>query len=319
MNDASRPIIKVALYGVNGHQVTQQALAHPGAHLAAVAAFPSDRVPEGVPCLDSLDALLARPDIDLVSLCSPRRADQAAQAIACLEAGKHVYAEKPCALRTAELEAIIAAARRTGRVFHEMAGTLVDQPYATVHNLITRGAIGEIIQIYAQKCYPWHDRRPADEAIDGGLATQAGIYITRFVEHICGRRITSIASRETRTGNPDPASQCRRAVSFLMTLDNGGVASGVCNYCNPNPNLVWGYEMLRVFGTAGIVETDPQAQTIRLREPDVEPRIMPYHTARRDYFDLFIDELRGVCDAPLTLEAELSPTRWVLAAREVSV
>ncbi len=306
----------MGLYGTNGHQVAQQVCQHPGARLAAVAAFPPERVPEGVPCLASLEELLAQPDIDLISLCSPRRADQAAHAVACLEAGKHVYAEKPCALNHADLDAIIATAHRRGRVFHEMAGTLVDQPYATVHALIRDGAIGEIVQIYAQKCYPWFDRRPADEAIDGGLATQAGVYITRFVEHVCDRRITAIASRETRTGNPDPASQCRRAISFMMTMDNDGVASGVCNYCNPNPRLIWGFEMLRVFGTDGILETDPQTQAVRLREPDAEPREIPLAGPSRDYFDLFIDELRGGGGSPLSLAAELSPTRWVLAARK---
>ena len=54
-------------------------------------------------------ALIARPDIDLIDVCTP--GDSHAEiAIAALEAGKHVLCEKPLANSVAEAEAMVAAA-----------------------------------------------------------------------------------------------------------------------------------------------------------------------------------------------------------------
>ncbi len=58
---------------------------------------------------------LALPAVDAVILCTPTQM-HAAQAIACLEAGKHVQVEIPLADRLADAEAVAALQRRTGRV-----------------------------------------------------------------------------------------------------------------------------------------------------------------------------------------------------------
>jgi predicted dehydrogenase len=117
--------IGVALYGGNGHQLRFEKFRdHPHARLIAVSGVRETNPPDGIKVVAGLDALLADPAVGLVVLCSPRRADQARDAIRCLEAGRHVYAEKPSALTEAELDAILAAARRSGRRFREMAGSM---------------------------------------------------------------------------------------------------------------------------------------------------------------------------------------------------
>jgi scyllo-inositol 2-dehydrogenase (NADP+) len=76
----------------------------------------------------------ADPAIDLAVVCLPNEL-HAEVAIALLEAGKHVVVEKPLAITSAECEAMIAAARRTGRylfVFHsrlldDLGSHLLDQ------------------------------------------------------------------------------------------------------------------------------------------------------------------------------------------------
>jgi 2-hydroxy-4-carboxymuconate semialdehyde hemiacetal dehydrogenase len=62
---------------------------------------------------------LARPDIDAVILCTPTQL-HAAQAIACLEAGKHVQVEIPMADNLADAEQLARVQQRTGLV--AMAG-----------------------------------------------------------------------------------------------------------------------------------------------------------------------------------------------------
>ncbi len=61
----------------------------------------------------NLDDALARDDIDAVILCTPTQM-HAAQAIACMDAGKHVQIEIPLADNLADAEIVLAKQRETG-------------------------------------------------------------------------------------------------------------------------------------------------------------------------------------------------------------
>lgn len=65
---------------------------------------------------DSLASALADPEIDAVILASPSEHHEV-QAIACLEAGKHLLLEIPIAMSLAGAERVVAAAARSGKVF----------------------------------------------------------------------------------------------------------------------------------------------------------------------------------------------------------
>ena len=67
--------------------------------------------------------LLARADVDAVSICVPSGL-HAQLAIDALEAGKHVLVEKPVALSLEDADRMIAAAARTGRI-HPIDGRMV--------------------------------------------------------------------------------------------------------------------------------------------------------------------------------------------------
>jgi predicted dehydrogenase len=313
--------IKVGLYGLRGHQIQARFKDGdlPWAQLVAVAGFEGKRVRESVRVYDTLDELLADPAVELVSLCSPLRSEQAAHAVKAMRAGKHVYAEKPVATTEADLDLIVDAARQTGMQFHEMGGSQLSQPYRAVHDAIAAGAIGTVVQVFAQKCYPWTERRPADERIDGGLALQVGVYLARFVEHVAGVRIAGAAMAETRAGNPVPGHDCRMAVGVHCTLANGGLASGIANYLNPMGDRCWGYEILRVFGTAGIVESTLETGAARLLRPGRAPEMLDVSAPGEDYFDLYVRSLLGQAAMPLTIEDELSPTRWMVRAKQAAV
>jgi len=308
----------IGLYGVNGHQIEKLLAGYPRAQLVAVAAFGDRPIPAecgDVPRYTTLEELLADARVELVSLCSPRRADQAADAVKCLSAGRHVYGEKPSALREEDLDLIIATVAQTGFRYHEMGGVALDQPYLAMRDCIRSGAIGEVVQVFVQKSYPWAEWRPKEESIDGGLSTQAGIYPLRFLEQVAGLKATSVEIRETRLGNDHPGSDCRRAVSMLMTLENGGVASAICNYLNPSGHIAWGYEILRVFGTAGIVESNLLDATARLLKPGAAPEPLDISATAPSSLDLMIDSLLDGTPMSLSLSDELSPTRSVVRAK----
>ncbi len=117
----------------------------PGLRLVAVAdSDPSARQAArefGVPVLDSAAALLARPDVELVSICTPPGA-HAALVESSAAAGKHVLVEKPLATTLADADRAIAACRR-----HAVQLGVVHQQRAqasilALHRLAEAGAFG---------------------------------------------------------------------------------------------------------------------------------------------------------------------------------
>jgi UDP-N-acetyl-2-amino-2-deoxyglucuronate dehydrogenase len=63
---------------------------------------------------DTLDQLLSNPDLDAVCICTPS-GQHAEQAIAVLQAGKHVVIEKPVDITLAAIDRLLAVQRTSGR------------------------------------------------------------------------------------------------------------------------------------------------------------------------------------------------------------
>jgi len=290
------------------------------ARLTAIAAMSREKLPvalrddPSVRVYDTLDQLLADPGVDFVSLCSPRRADQAAEAIRALRADKHVLAEKPCALNERELDDILAAASETGKIFHEMAGTAFGQPYFAMRQVVQSGRLGEIVQIVAEKSYPYYADRAQNEELDGGQIAQNGIHALRFVEHVACTPIASISALETQLGNPVAGGGLRMAASMMLKLKNGGVASISSNYLNPRGTGIWGYESLKILGTAGMVESRAGGQWTRLVIGDEDLGSLDTTAPGIPWLDTIFQSILGEAEMPLTLAEELSPTRWAIRA-----
>lgn len=308
--------IGVGIYGSNGHQLSIGGLSRePHARPVAVAGVAKPRsARDDIKEYASLKEMLADPAVELVSLCSPRRADQARDAILCLQAGKHVYAEKPSALTERELDEILAVAQKTGREFHEQAMTVFVQPYFEMRRLVKAGAIGEVIQVLIQKSYPYGAKRPQDEAIDGGLFLQAGIHAMRMVEHGAGVRVRTIQGWETGLGDPEEGN-CKIAASIQMGLENGGLATVIMNYLNLSNFKPRNNETLRIFGTKGFIESVDDGTRTRLVSGDriVEP--LDTSVKPVEYFPLLAAHLATGAPMPLTSEEELHPLRVLLRAK----
>jgi len=309
--------IGVGLYGSNGHQLGIGSLAkHPHARLVAVSQMSGKVSPDArVKTYDNLAAMLADPAVEIVSLCSPRRADQARDAIRCLKAGKHVYAEKPSALTERELDEVLAAAKKAGREFHEMAGTVFVQPYLEMRRIVQAGLIGEVIQVFVQKSYPYGAQRPQDEALDGGMFLQVGIHAVRMVEHTTGVRIKTIEGWETALGVPEKG-EGKTAGSVQMTLENGALATIIMNYLNPTHLKPRGHETLRIFGTKGFIESTDGASRTRWVTVSGVTEPLDTSTPGRDYFSYLAAHLAVGEPMPITIEEELHPLRMLLRAKQ---
>jgi myo-inositol 2-dehydrogenase/D-chiro-inositol 1-dehydrogenase len=143
-------VIRFALigYGAWGRHHAEAIVQAPRAQLAAIAcrtettAVVAQRDFPDVPVhLDYRD-LLVRPDIDAVDIVLPNHL-HAEVGVAALEHGKDVLLEKPMARTAEECDALIAAARHTGRVLsigHELR---LSAQWGRIKAFIEAGEIGE--------------------------------------------------------------------------------------------------------------------------------------------------------------------------------
>ncbi len=317
--------VRVGLYGINGHQIHNQMINHEKAEVTAISMIEKEKLPkelitESVKFYEDFDSLLSADNIDVISICAPKRIDQKELTIKALLAGKHVYSEKPCAYTESDLDEILEVSKKTGMLFHEMAGSAFDEPFISVTEIIKSGKIGEVVQVFAQKSYPFKTSagRPQDDVTDGGLIRWIAVHAARFVEHTTGLKIKNIYAMETKHGNPVSDGGLKMAASLMFSLENNAVGCIVSNYLNQNNFPTWGNEHLRVWGTNGFVEITDGLTKTRLVTPDYDgPVDIKYKSI--DYFDFFIDEILFGKPMPLTLEEELHPLRAVIRAQEKAV
>jgi len=132
-----------------------------------------------------VDELIADPDVDLVLNLTPPKA-HAALVAAALEAGKHVYTEKPLAAATGEARALVAEAERRGLRLACAPDTFLSSPYETGRRLIEDGAVGTPVGAAAHMLVGgpdgWHPNAEMFYVEGGGpLLDIAPYYLTAFV------------------------------------------------------------------------------------------------------------------------------------------
>jgi predicted dehydrogenase len=89
------------------------------------------------------EQLLARPDLDLVTIGLPNVLHSSV-AIAALAAGKHVLCEKPMSVRSADAEAMVAAARASGKLLSVNHHMRFDRTALAMRDAVARGALGDV-------------------------------------------------------------------------------------------------------------------------------------------------------------------------------
>jgi predicted dehydrogenase len=123
--------------------------------------------------------LLARPDIDVVSTCTPD-ALHAEQALAALGAGKHVLCEKPMTTRLADAAEIVAKVRETGLAFMMCHNYRFTPQFARLKELTETGVLGDVYYAdssYVQDLYSmealgpdyWRFKDPQDFYLGGAV------------------------------------------------------------------------------------------------------------------------------------------------------
>lgn len=119
--------------------------------------------------------VLARKDVDYVLIATPEHS-HARLTLDALDAGKHVYCEKPLTHEIKEAQRVVKKAGETGLKLQVGVQGMSDNSYATAHEAIKAGRLGPVVEAqidyvrrYAREKGPWrgdvatkHAEKPAD-------------------------------------------------------------------------------------------------------------------------------------------------------------
>ena len=167
--------------------------------------------------------LLDRKDIDAIAVTSPDNFHQE-HAVAALQAGKHVFCEKPLAISVDGCDDILRAWRESGR--HLMVGLNMRYMamFRTMKEIVDSGAIGDVKAVWVRHFvglgsdfyfHDWHARR--DNTFS--LLLQKGSHDIDMIHWITGRytrRVAAFAGWTCSVAPPNdltaPSARARRLV-----------------------------------------------------------------------------------------------------------
>ena len=136
-----------------------------------------------VPVYKDYRDVLARDDIELISICLPP-SEHAETAVAALDAGKHVLVEKPMAASLAECDRMLAAAKKAGRLLSVVAQNRYSNPAMKLKQVIESGVAGKVLHAVANSLW-WCGQSYYDLWWRGTWAKEGGgCTLNHAVHHI---------------------------------------------------------------------------------------------------------------------------------------
>ena len=214
-----------------------------------------------VPLEPSLEALLARGDVDAVVLATPP-AGHLVQTVQAAAAGRHLLVEKPMAQSATECAEMVAACRDAGvRLSVVSQHRFRDAPVAA-KRLIAEDAIGEVrmIQVTGAEVGWWDLAARGDEwKLDPHQQTawaSWGAHSCDLLRWFSGSDGELAFARITNFSGEPPNVGQSAVVTYEMT--SGVLAQILMSYEFPQPGLhpSWPW---RIVGSKGIIELDPYA------------------------------------------------------------
>ncbi len=147
----------------------------------------------GIFAYDSLDAVLSDKKVDMVTVAVPNDSHKEI-VIKALNAGKNVLCEKPVSMNSKELEEMIEAANKNGKIFSVHQNRRFDVDFLAMKQIKTSGELGELINIESRI----HGSRgiPSDwrgeKAHGGGMVLDWGVHLIDQVLQIFDEKIERI-------------------------------------------------------------------------------------------------------------------------------
>lgn len=222
--------------------------------VAAVDPMPTDEARQfaqqhGVALSVDLAEVLGRGDIEGVILATPHMLHEQ-QALSALEAGKHVFCEKPLAMTAAGAQRIVDASARQGTVLGVGHERRFEPAIAEVMRMVRAGELGQLLHMEANVSHDlfrkldasnWRlDRKHAP----AGMMTAVGIHVTDIFVALAG----AASSVRARTESLVLAEPVRDFATATIAFGSG--VQAVISFLSVTPF----HGRIAVFGDKGWVE-----------------------------------------------------------------
>jgi predicted dehydrogenase len=194
----------------------------------------------------SYEELVADPMIDAVYVATPHP-QHVANTILALKAGKPVLCEKPFAVNAIEAQAMVATARENDVALLEAMWTRFLPHIAQVREILSSGAIGEVVNDEAdhgQYLIDSKNPRLTEPSLAGGALLDLGIYPVSFAHLVLGT-----PARITATGALTEKGVDSQT-SAIFDYDNGAQAVITTTLITGTPCRA------NIAGTLGRIEID---------------------------------------------------------------
>lgn len=286
--------------------VTAAAPDHPLRFVRGVTRTPSKvtgfAAKHGFPVSDDYDAMLVDPAIEAVVLATPH-SQHGAQICKAAEAGKHVFVEKPLALRLEEAQRAAAACNSRGVTLAVGFNRRFLPAYNALCDAYDSGILGVALHVDANFSGPFGYQYSADmwrgsaaENPAGGMAAM-GIHMLDAMIHLLGP-VESVSTLSRRRAIEAPMDDTTNVQLLFASGATGSITTLMATHSN------W---RLQLFGAAGWGAMKDQ-QSLELALIDGDP-VLQQHDSNdtlADELAAFADCVRGRGTFPVTHEEALA-------------
>lgn len=217
----------------------------------------------------SMDALLADGDVDIVlNLTNPHEHFETTRAL--LEAGRHVYTEKPLAMRLDHARALVALAEERGLRLASAPCTLLNPVAQTLWRAVRRGVAGRLRLVHAEMedgmvprapTHAWINEAgvpwPAEDEYRVGCTVEHAGYVLTWLCAMFGPVVSMTAHSEELMPDKIPGRRLDPAPDFSVAVlrFEGGMVARMTNgiYAAHDHGLT-------LFGDDGVIRVaDPRS------------------------------------------------------------
>ncbi|HVE17134.1 MAG TPA: Gfo/Idh/MocA family oxidoreductase [Chthoniobacterales bacterium] len=215
----------------------------------------------GVPEIVEMDALLADPEVDLIYIATPPSLHYP-QALAALQAGKHVICEKPLALVIEEADELVALAREKNLLCIANLMQRYNPLFESVRSVVESRVLGECLHGFFENYASDEGLRPDhwfwDRAMSGGIFIEHGVHFFDLFEGWLGPGSVVAAQRALR-----PGSGVEEQVQCTVRYDRGPLVNFHHSFTQPSRLDRQEFRLLFERGTLTLEEWVPVRGRIR--------------------------------------------------------
>ncbi len=294
-----------------------------GLHLVAVAdQWLSDEWQQAHPNVridQQAQTLIDDKSIQAVLICTPSEC-HSEQVAACLQAGKHVFCEKPLGLTQKDIRALMTLAEQQQCILQVGFNRRFDPNFSKIQQAV---ALGEIGKPYLMRITSYDPTPPPIAYIkqSGGLFMDMTIHDFDMARFVMGSEITEVFARGNCLVDPDIAKHGDIDTAMISLR----FANGALGFIENSRQAVYGYDQrVEIFGSqANMAANNRTATTVSVSTADGVHSDKPLYFFDQRYSAAYVEELQAfyqcICDnkpSPVSGRDGLMPLIIAQAAQQ---